>query len=337
MRNILVVNINWLGDAVFSTPVFKALKSHYPQARIVCLAVPRVAEVLKFCPFIDEIMVYDEKGRDRSPGAKVGMIARLRSRRFEAAFFLHRSMSRALLVFLAGVPVRVGYANPKQRWLLTRAVEEKLTTEHRSDRYLRVVESHGVPVKDRTCELRCDPGDAEAACRFLESSGYKRMDPFAVLNVGGNWDLKRWPPQRFSELIRRVRRDWQLRVVISGGPGDRALAEGIVRDSGEEALVTAGAMTLGQSLALFEMAKVVVSCDSGPLHLAGSVGTPVLGIFGPTRPEVTGPRGIGRSLVLFKDVGCNKAPCYYLECSNNVCMRAVTVDNVCEALRDLIG
>ena len=109
MKKILVINANWVGDVVFSAPLFRALKEAYPQAHVSCLAVPRVKEVLESIPDLDEMIIYDERGKHRSPLAKIQLILELKHQRFDIAFLLHRSLTRALLVFLAGIPQRVGY------------------------------------------------------------------------------------------------------------------------------------------------------------------------------------------------------------------------------------
>src|SRR5262245_11739670 len=110
MKKVLVVNVNWLGDVIFSAPVFQALKAAYPQSQVSCLAVPRVRAILESIPGIDEIIVYDEEGAHRNPLAKLRLIRELSAKHFDAAFLLHRSLTRALLVFLAGIPQRIGYA-----------------------------------------------------------------------------------------------------------------------------------------------------------------------------------------------------------------------------------
>src|SRR3989338_10510672 len=107
MNNILVVNVNWVGDVIFSLPIFTALKKAYPNAKVSCLAVPRVKEALEGSSSIDEIIVYEEEGAHRTPFGKLKFIGELRRRKFDAAFLLHRSLTRALIVFLAGIPKRV--------------------------------------------------------------------------------------------------------------------------------------------------------------------------------------------------------------------------------------
>ncbi|MBF0510782.1 MAG: lipopolysaccharide heptosyltransferase II [Candidatus Omnitrophica bacterium] len=334
MKNILVVNVNWLGDAVFSTPVFRALQENYPQARLTCLCVPRVKEVLEHCPFIDNMMVYDEKGKDRFLGRKLNLIQKLRNEKFDAGFLLHRSMTRALMVYLAGIPLRIGYS--KSKGLLTHPIAMNAEDIHRSDYYLKIVEDYGLKVLDRSCELKVKPDDLTLLTDKLKNAGMSSNGNYIVLNTGANWDLKRWPNELFALLAKRVSQEYGLTIIFPGAPKDKENCQKIIQEAGIKAINLAGQTSLGESLALYQKALVVVSGDSGPLHLANSVGSPAIGIFGPTRPEITGPRGKAKAAILFKDVSCNKAPCYHLTCSNNVCMQSVTVDDVCQAIKKFI-
>jgi lipopolysaccharide heptosyltransferase II len=333
MNNILVVNINWLGDAVFSIPVFKALKKTYPQACVSTLCVPRVKEVLQYCPYVDKIIIYDERGKHRFPWAKWALVRNLKKEKFDAAFLLHRSMTRALMVYLAGIPLRIGYG--KNNDLLTHPVPMKAEDIHRCDYYLKVLEAYGIKVQDRICELRLKPEDMQAVDAKLSKAGIGPAESYVVLNTGGNWDLKRWSTDSFILLAKRLAHDFGMKIVLSGADKDRENCQRIAQAAEKRAVVLAGETSLGESLALYKRAAAVISGDSGPLHLAHSVGAHVIGIFGPTRPEITGPRGSGLCQILFKDVGCNKAPCYHWACTHNVCMESVTVDDVCQAFKKI--
>lgn len=333
MNNILVVNINWLGDAVFSIPVFKALKKTYPQARITCLCLPRVKEVLQYCPYVDKIIIYDERGKHRLPWRKWKLIRYLRKEKFDAAFLLHRSMTRALMVYLAGIPLRIGYS--KAKTLLTHPVAMNADDLHRCDYYLKVLEGYGIKVQDRLCELRLKVDDMQALDGKLSKACIGPNEGYVVLNTGGNWDLKRWSADSFTQLAKRLDQEFGMRIVFSGAAKDRENCQRMAQAADIKAVVLAGETSLGESLALYKRAAAVISADSGPLHLAHSVGADVIGIFGPTRPQITGPRGRGRFQILFKDVGCNKAPCYHLACNNNLCMQSVTVDDVAQAFKRL--
>jgi heptosyltransferase-2 len=333
VNNILVVNVNWLGDVIFSTPVFKALKTAYPQARVSCLAVPRVKGVLEHCPFIDEIIVYDEKGTHWYPWEKLKLVLSLRRKKFDTAFLLHRSLTRAFLVFMAGIPVRVGFKTRKPSLFFTRQVTVG-DDLHRMDEYAGIVKDLGIPVED-CYELDVPPADVKHMEQLLGRHGVDPQDYLVVVNAGGNWDLKRWPYERFAQLVARLVRDFRVKVVIPGADKDVGLAYSIAKLSGVEPVVLAGSTDLKSLMALFKRANCVISNDTGPLHLAASLGTDVIALFGPTRPEITGPRGRGRAFVLHKEIGCNKAPCYHLACSFNECLHSITVDDVCEAFQTI--
>ena len=367
MKKILIVNVNWVGDAIFSSPIFKALKAAYPRAKISCLAVPRVREILESIPAIDEIILYDEDGAHRSPLAKLRLIYVLSQKHFDAAFLLHRSLTRALLVFFAGIPRRIGYDAKGRGRFLTRAIKapDEQTT-HRLDYYLNVVESFGVAVIDRASSLAVSIASETENRELLERHDIGDKDFLVVVHPGGNWDLKRWPVHHFTRLIEELMKDGKVnpstspalkaqgllrvdserrlfrrgmgavervKVVISGSDQDVVLTEAIISGLRRKPVVLAGKVDLKQLMALMKRADCVVSADSGPLHIASSVGTSVVGIFGPTRPEITGPRGSGRAVILQRDVGCNRRPCYNLECPDNICMQAVSVKEVLDAVR----
>ncbi len=330
-NKILVVNVNWVGDVIFSTPVFKALRKKYPQARISCLAVPRVKAVLEASPCLDEIIVYDERGRHWNPLGKLRLVLQLRQGHFDIAFLLHRSWTRAVLVFLAGISERVGYDTKKRGCLLTHKAGLLEGDVHRRDHYLNVIESYGVAVEDRACELTVLPQDRSRMEETLRHQGVTREDCLIVVNVGGNWDLKRWPEKNFGLLMHRLVTELHVKVIIPGAAKDVALAKRIAACSTVNPVVLAGKTDLKQLMALMQRADLVISSDSGPLHMASGVGSMTIGLFGPTRPEITGPQGRGKTRILQKNMDCNRDPCYRLDCPDNVCMQAVTVDDVMEA------
>ncbi|MBI5149272.1 MAG: lipopolysaccharide heptosyltransferase II [Candidatus Omnitrophica bacterium] len=336
MNRILVVNVNWLGDVIFSSPVFKALKDHYPQAKISCLAAPRVREVLESIPAVDEIIIYDEEGEHKNFWGKLKLIGVLSKKHFDAAFLLHRSLTRALLVFLAGIPRRIGYDTKNRSIFLTRRIKApSVDSLHRVDYYLNVLESFGIPVRDRVTSLAVSPTAESEIHSILKSLGVDEKDYVVVIHPGGNWNLKRWPPANFNLLISQLTRDPRVKVIITGAESDKGLADEITASLARKPVNLAGNISLRQLIALAQRADCMVSADSGPLHIASSVGTPVVGIFGPTDPGITGPRGSGRSVILRYDVGCNRKPCYYSQCPDNICMQAVSVQKVLDAVEQI--
>ncbi len=336
MRKVLVVSVNWLGDVVFSTPVFRALKAAHPLVRVCVLAVPRVKEVLELCPGVDEVIVHDEGRGFLGAMARLPLALLLRARKFDAVLFLRPSLSGTFMAWTAGIPERVGFPSGPWTGLLTRVADDAGCDQiHRSDVYLRVVEAMGLKVRDRSCRLEAGSDAREGVLDKLRARGLTGDERLVVIHTGGNWGLKQWPEGSFADLTGRLIREAGVKVVLSGGRSDIERVRRIAALSGVAPVILAGETTLKEMAALFKKAYVVISADSGPLHVASAVGANVLGLFGPTHPDITGPRGQGRIKVLRRDTHCNRAPCYYLECPDNVCMKSLTVDDVIQTFKVL--
>ncbi len=333
MKNILVVNVNWLGDVIFSSPAFKALKEKYPQSRITCLGVPRIVEVLQHVEGVDDIIIYEEKGRHASPLGKLKLIHQIRSKRFDIVFLFHGSLTRALIVFLAGIPVRVGYPSKSRGVFLSHKVECLKGIVHRSDFYLNVIESFEVEVSDRNYYLNVSDQDIDFADKLFKDNNISKDDFVIILNTGGNWDLKQWPEEKFSLLIDQISILPSLKIVITGAPKDAERVRRIILNAKSEVVNLVGQTTLSQLMGVMKRSNLVISADSGPLHVASSVGVKTIGLFGPTSPQITGQRGKENGDVIYNDVGCNKNPCYHLTCLDNICMKSITVKNVIDRIK----
>lgn len=328
-ESILVVEVNWLGDVLFSTPFIRAVKAAYPHSGIACLVHPRCREMLSSNPHIDRLIEYDEERIHRGPFGKARLIAEIRRENFRRAFILHRSFTKALLVLLAGVPERIGFATKRRKALLTRAVPEPPAPLHKVDYFLSLADAVGVARRGREYEFFVTDADRAAVAGLLASAGIAAGAPIAAINPGGNWGPKRWPRERFAALADRLAESGSA-VVIAGAPKDAALAGEIAALMRSRPVITAGKTTLGQAGALFERAAVVVSNDSGPMHIASAVGANVVALFGPTSPAITGPCGKGAIAVIARQGGC-AVPCYDRTCSSYDCMASITVDEVASA------
>ncbi|MBF0522644.1 MAG: lipopolysaccharide heptosyltransferase II [Candidatus Omnitrophica bacterium] len=332
MKKILVVNVNWVGDVAFSAPIFKALKEFYPQCQITCMAPSRVRGVLECLSDVDEIIDYDERVTHRGVLQKLGVILKLRREKFDAAFLLHGSLTRALMVFLAGIPKRIGYDTKKRGFLLTHKISPPTGKMlHRSDYYLGVLESYGIPVKDRSPRLTVGEESLKEVKQILFQNGILDVHPRILVHVGANWTLKRWPKENFTRLLESLLKDADAEIVIPGTKEDLGLIEEICSPLRIKPHILAGKTNLKQLIALMSISDLLISSDSGPLHLANAVGIKTIGLFGPTRPEVTGPKGQGRATILQYEVGCNSKACYHLACMDNICMQAITVKDVLDA------
>ncbi|MFH1778183.1 MAG: lipopolysaccharide heptosyltransferase II [Candidatus Omnitrophota bacterium] len=334
MKKILVVNINWLGDSLFSTPAIRALKETIPKAQITCMTVPRCYEILQDNPHIDQLIVYDERGKHKSLLAKFGLIKQLRLDKFDEVYIFHRSFTRALIAYFAGIPVRVGYNTKGRGFLLTRALPFSGNALHRVEHFLNIVRAQGYDTADKDYEFFIPENAKDSVEGLLKKAGITNNDLIVVLNPGGNWPPKRWGKEKFAKLGDELVRRFKARIIISGAPKDLGLGAEIANLMEEKSLNLAGRTNLKQLAALMQQADYVISADSGPMHIALAVKRPkVIALFGPTSSKITGPYGAGNFAVIKKDVGC-KVPCYKFDCRDYKCMGAISASDILEIVEN---
>jgi len=336
-KRILVFNVNWLGDVLFSTAAIRNLRRNFPASYIACVIPSRCYHILKNNPNLDEIIIFDEKDRHRGFKGHLEFIRGLRLRRFDAVFLLHRSFTRALLCYLAGIPQRIGYSTAKRAFLLTKRIRQpKKDSLHRIDYYLNLLERAGLKVEDRYTEFISSDEDAIFVDEFLKKQDIRKDDFVAVINPGGNWLPKRWPKEYWARLADRLILEFKAKVLISGAQGDTQLASEIEREMREKPILACGVFNLKQVAALFKRADLFVTADTGPLHIATAAGSRrIVALFGPTSAQLTGPYPLKNTVILSKDSGC-RVPCYVVDCKDNRCMKAITPDDVIEAVKTLI-
>ncbi len=332
---ILIIEVNWLGDVLFSSAAIRSLRRRFPESFISCLIVPRVREVLEDNPNINEIIINDEDALHKGLAGSLRLAGQLRKKGFDLAVLFHRSFSRTALACLSGIPGRIGYSTWKRRFLLTQALPmPKKDSLHRVDHYLGIVRALGCDISERNYDFFIARQDEEFADEFFKKEGLKENDFVVCLNPGGNWPPKRWPKENFALLADRLIQECGMKVIFSGSPGDVGLADEINAKMKERPVIAAGRATLKQSAAIFKKANLVISADSGPLHIAAAVGANVIALFGPTDAAITGPIGKGRITIVQKQVDC-QIPCYELNCNDNRCMREIKVEDVLAEVKKL--
>ncbi len=334
MKRILIVNVNWRGDVLFSTPFIRAIREKHPQSFIATMLLPRCAPILENSPHLNEIVIFDEEGRHRGLLGKLRLINLLRTKHFDTVFLLHRSFTRTLLCWLAGIPERIGYFTKKRAMLLTKVISPPLDELHKVEYFLNIAKAYGIETENKDYEFFTSPKDRNYIKNLLQENGLKESDFLVVINPGGNWGLKRWPKENFAELSDRLIEKYQVKVIITGAKSDISLARGIASLMHNRPTIFCGGTTLGQLAALMAKVGLVISNDSGPMHIAVSQKTKVICLFGPTSPEITGPYGSGDYTVIRKDVGC-EVPCYQLDCNDNRCMKAISVYDVLQAVQKI--
>jgi heptosyltransferase-2 len=329
-RNIIVRAPNWVGDAVLSIPALKSLRHRFPASEITLLVRPWVAGLFRYAPFVDH--VWDRP----SPGILrwIPTAHEVRQKEFDLAVLLTNSFESALTMFAAGVRERAGYATDHRGFLLTRRVPPPRRKVHQTSYYLHLLDASLGPGPGPGIDIDATHGEREAARRLLAGEGLQNPEPFLVISPGAAFgSAKRWTEVRFAELADRLGGELGLRTVIIGTEAEREIALRIGSLMRTPFTVLAGRTDLETLVGVLAEASLVVTNDSGPMHVAAALGTPTLGIFGSTDVEVTGPVG-RRTQVVRHAVDCS--PCLLRECPiDHRCMEWLTVDEVFEAGRSL--
>lgn len=335
-----------LGDVVRTLPAASALRAAYPGAHLAWLVEPASRGVVEMQPWIDEVLVFprgalSEALRRGRPGRFAGGLARfvrrLRRRRFDLVVDFHSIAKSAWLARASGARVRVGYASPFARegagWLATaraRLAERRLS---RFARNLALVEFLGVPAVPHPAPLRVAP-EARREIDALLGDGPAPV----VVHPGTSPSTphKRWSPERWATVARALAADGGRVLVCSGAEAtERAAAQAIVAAAGDEAVQLAPATaSLGALAALLERARLFLGSDSGPLHLAAGVGTPVVQLLGPTDPVENAPHPDTPSRSVRVPVACS--PCRR-GCAAATCMARIAPDDVLGAARALLA
>lgn len=336
MNRILIVNVNWLGDTLFATPFIRAIKENFPQAHIAVFTHPRCKEILDGNPNIDEIIMYDEKGEHRHLWAKFSIISKLKSEKFDAAFILRKSLSRTMILFLSNITERIGYSSKRAGFLLTKKIPLPKKDLHRVEHFLDIARAIGIEPKSLNYDFFISEEDIKKADEILNENGIGLQGKYIALHAGGNWMPKRWPFENFAKLADEICHRLKYKVVFTGTEKDLILVKNICGLMKVKPIVLCGKINLKVLGAVFERSACMISNDSGPLHIAYSLKVPVIGLFGPTSPEITGPYGGNVKKLIWKDTGC-KVPCYKLDCHDNKCMKVITVEEVFEAVKGMVG
>jgi len=360
-RRIVVRGVNWLGDAVMTTPALQRLRKAFPDAYIALLTPEKLADLWLHHPAINEVIAFD---------AGQGLFSvsrRLHAGRFGLALVLPNSPRSALEAWLARIPQRVGYARPWRNFFLTQAVaphaeavkmrkrsadeirrliagdlkfkiqNSRLAPRaHQIYEYLHLAAALGADSKPLAPRLFVTEQERASFCKcFLSRAGTTRdaAQPWCGLGPGAEYGpAKRWPVERFIATANEVSRRTGCHWLVFGGAGDASLAERVAACV-PSATNLCGRTTLRELMAGLSLCRVLLTNDSGPMHVAAALGTPVVVPFGSTSPELTGPGlpGDSRHQLLKSDAPC--APCFRRVCPIDLrCMTGITVGRVVEAV-----
>jgi len=340
--NILIVKLSALGDVVQTIPAFEALRSHYPAAHISWLVEEGAAELLEYYPGLDEAYVCHRKFWLKKlrkplfwPAVALDIIQftrRLRSRYYDVIIDFQGLLKSAIWVGLARGARKVGFAGTREgSWrLLNERMPPYDPDKHALDRYLDVARYLGAEVEEILVHDPWTPAEEHQFNDRLSQVTRNGETPLILCHPMSRWQTKLWPKAKFARLAAEMVVGLQATVIFTGSAEDRDEIAAVMREAGGVGLYNwAGTTNLRELAYLCKKADVVISTDSGPMHLAAVLGTPVVALFGPTAPWRTGPYGhMHRVLRMERDC----SPCFQRNCETVECMTAIEVDDVFRAV-----
>jgi len=321
---ILIIKPSAIGDVVHTLPMLNLLKRRWPAAEISWLLTPLCAPLLEGHPQLEEVIVFNRARYGhawRSPTATAAFarfIAGLRSRRFDWVLDFQGLFRSGWMSWLTGAPVRIGFEDAREGapGFYTHAVDSGgWWHQHAIGRYQHLAAAAGCGMEPIEFHFAISDTDRAEAARLVPPS-----TRYAVLIPGSVWATKRWPAEKFAQLVGPLRDRFGLETVVLGGLDDITVAGRI-----DNSINLVGRTTLRESIALIERAGLVVANDSGPMHVASAMGRPLVALFGPTHPVLTGPYGRLDSVIRL-DLPCS--PCYDRACFHCSCLKWLDVEAV---------
>lgn len=289
MKKILVIRYRFIGDTVLTIPFLRNLRNAYPDAQIDMLVGPVSGEVLEECPYIDNLIYFDTTSKhiyENKSESKIGFfqyVKALKQAEYDKAYVLKRSLSSALLAFLAKIPQRIGFNTEFRNFLLTKSVSYDMY-KHEIECFLDVLRADNIPVVDNYLENWTSAETNASVNNIYRQNGISSKPCVLICATSGN-PAKHWPMENFAKIIEYLSNDCDVQIVHTGTAADKRVYESIrsliQSDLKNEPVNLAGELSIQESMALINRMSFVIGVDSGILHLASSFRVPVIGLYGP--------------------------------------------------------
>jgi heptosyltransferase-2 len=317
---ILIRSSNWLGDAVMSVPAVRAIKGGRPDVHITIAAPDKIAPMWKLIPEVDSIIPLPD-------GSLLSVVRLLRKQmHFDVAILFPNSLRVALESWLSEISRTVGYRGHSRSWLVNQIVREPRKPgppEHHSLRFLRIARECGAEISNIEVP------------KLNQTSNIKHQTLIGLCPGAEYGPAKRWLPERFAEAAAKITAQMSAKWILFGTKNDAAIGEQIAAAIGEHCVNRIGQTTLDQLIGELRQCRLLLTNDTGTMHLAALLGVPVVAVFGSTEPRLTGPLGNGHT-ILRHHVECS--PCFLRECPIDFrCMKAVSADEVAGAVLSLLA
>lgn len=330
IKKVLFFKPGAIGDLLHTLPALRALKKNITAAHITVVVSPGLESLIHGTYLADRIQVFDKSKLKKKLKDFIKFGLRLREEGYDLFVDMQPSIRSLILRRISGAPIVLVYKKQKKHEM----GEKRL---HAVENFMKVLLPLGITEQIDSIELSIPEDAMLIADRFLDDNRIDKTRPLVGLNcsVGAARPARNWFPERFAMLADRLIKELGVAVIFVGGSEDKALVQNVMKVMQERAASAAGMFSVLQSAALLKRCTCLVSSDTGPLHLATAVQTPVIGLYGSTDPKRTGPVG-SEHQVLIKEISC--IPCEKKLCpdGNRACMAEITVDEVFEAVRKVI-
>lgn len=336
VQNILVRMPNWVGDLVMATPILTDLRNAFPKASITAMCKRPLCELLEKDASIDELFCFTRPTNDflRRDDLR-DIIAKIAAGKYDTGILLTNSFSSAWWFWLGKVKRRIGYSGHFRRFLLTDAVKPSQEKEHQVNDYKRILVPLGIGISETAPRLFVSEKEVEESKTLLYQRGYTKGKKLIGINPGASFgSAKCWPPERFRALAMRLLLEIDAYIVFFGDPSTAKLVKEITRDLPEKVIDLAGVTSLRELACIIKDCSVLVTNDSGPMHIGSAFHVPIVALFGSTDEEKTGPYGQKES-VIHKHVKCS--PCFKRVCPIDFpCMKEIGVDEVLQRVLNYV-
>ena len=338
-KRILIVRTDRIGDVLLSTPVIKALRDAYPHTYIAMMVSPYAKDIIDGNPYLDEVIIYDKDNRHKNWFSSMRFTTKLKKKKFDLALILHPTNRVHLLTFFARIPRRIGY-DRKMGFLLTDRIRhtKQLGQKHELEYNLDLVRYLDIQPQDKTLFMPIRAESEKWVESIFRQEGISQQDKLLAIHPQASCPSKIWPNERFAEAADRLIEKYGFKVLLITGPKDIVLAQNVIKHMHYPAINLSGRTSVSQLASVLKRCRLFISNDSGPVHIASAVGTPVISIFGRNQkglsPTRWGPTG-KNDRILHKEVGCIE--CLAHNCIKDfACLKAITVDDVLNTV-DLIS
>jgi heptosyltransferase-2 len=337
-KRILIVRTDRVGDVILSTPVIKALRDAYPGAYLAMVVRPYTKVIIEGNPYLDEVILYDKDGRQKSWFSTLRFSRGLVKNKFDLAIVLNPSRRSNFIPFLAGIPKRVGY-DRKSGWLLTDRIKDTKSEgkKHEIEYNLDLVRSLGVHPGDTSTFMPIARESEKWVEAIFNKENIRPSDRLVVINPGASDNSKMWLPERYAQVADKLS-EKKMKVIILGGPGDEKICREVISSMHCPYINMVGNNNISQAASLLKRCSLFICSDTGPMHIASSCGIPVLAIWSRSQPGLSplrwGPHNT-KSGFIHKDAGC--AECLAHNCAKGfLCLQAVTAEDVLRLAEELL-